>query len=532
MADSNCEGWYIHQDFQLNRGLDVYFNIKYGVVVLASAVLAACGGGGGGSAGGGSSLVSFMPSRVSATVYKNEKAIYQVIATPGAAMDGNVYVVVNAPHAIFDSNIDIRSALFVDTSSAAEGKYVVSLYTKPLATAGTYNGNLSIAFCKTEDCSQQYPGSPVNYPYSITVKDMVKNTKTMASIDGLNDWVTYHGDYSRKGFVAADFDPANFSERWSWASGNMQESPSPVVADSATVYFAVQSYEGNARFLAINAADGSQKWEYIRPPSYIYTYFGDPVLADGTLYSFIAPFSSGDSPILSIDKSTGAVSTALPTYSFNTGSKLSAVADNLYATTWGAGGIRYSVSGTWQADMPYSTLYPAFSDGNVIGTAGADLRVADQLTGNTLSNVHIDGFYAFGATILADSNSVLVRGDAADLPNPLQKMHLIDLQAENVSWSVPGRFFSDAVTDGSRWYAVNQEDHNALEAHRLSDGGLLWTWPMPMLSVNEEPNLLLSNNLVFVSNGLATFAINRETGVQVWSYPRGGDLAISPTGIL
>jgi len=44
--------------------------------------------------------------------------------------------------------------------------------------------------------------------------------------------------------------------------------------------------------------------------------------------------------------------------------------------------------------------------------------------------------------------------------------------------------------------------------------------------------VLLTNNLVFVSTDNATYAIDRTTHAQVWSYPFSGKLSLSANGIL
>jgi hypothetical protein len=49
---------------------------------------------------------------------------------------------------------------------------------------------------------------------------------------------------------------------------------------------------------------------------------------------------------------------------------------------------------------------------------------------------------------------------------------------------------------------------------------------------NFKSEVLLTNNMVFVSTNLATYGIDVNTHKTVWSYPQVGRLALSKIGIL
>ena len=57
---------------------------------------------------------------------------------------------------------------------------------------------------------------------------------------------------------------------------------------------------------------------------------------------------------------------------------------------------------------------------------------------------------------------------------------------------------------------------------------------MPPLAgdTDFDSEVLLTRNLVFVSTGLAVYAIDLATHKAVWSYPQPGRLALSRNGIL
>ena len=81
-------------------------------------------------------------------------------------------------------------------------------------------------------------------------------------------------------------------------------------------------------------------------------------------------------------------------------------------------------------------------------------------------------------------------------------------------------------------YAVNGNPVQ-VEARSEADGSLLWSWVPPQAAETgfvSEP--LLTQNLVFVSTNLATYAIDLATHQAVWSYPLVGKLALSKSGII
>jgi hypothetical protein len=65
------------------------------------------------------------------------------------------------------------------------------------------------------------------------------------------------------------------------------------------------------------------------------------------------------------------------------------------------------------------------------------------------------------------------------------------------------------------------------------DGGVTATSSTPPATAQQwAGNVLLTKNLVFVSTDGATYAIDRSTHAQVWTYPFGGKLSMSSNGIL
>jgi outer membrane protein assembly factor BamB len=77
-----------------------------------------------------------------------------------------------------------------------------------------------------------------------------------------------------------------------------------------------------------------------------------------------------------------------------------------------------------------------------------------------------------------------------------------------------------------------------LEARRESDGILLWSWSpsetnvAPFAAGSPSPNVIVTDNLVFVSTVSNVYAIDIATRTKVWSFPCGGRIALSRNGVL
>ena len=74
---------------------------------------------------------------------------------------------------------------------------------------------------------------------------------------------------------------------------------------------------------------------------------------------------------------------------------------------------------------------------------------------------------------------------------------------------------------------------NQLEARDLATGALQWTWVVGNAQESlPVGNVVVTDNLVFLSTNVATYAIDLGTHQTVWSTPYVGSLAISSNRVL
>jgi outer membrane protein assembly factor BamB len=98
---------------------------------------------------------------------------------------------------------------------------------------------------------------------------------------------------------------------------------------------------------------------------------------------------------------------------------------------------------------------------------------------------------------------------------------------------VAGRFSREPAFANGVLYVVNGSQ---LEARRESDGALQWSWSPAETTLTPfdglSSNVVVTDNLAFVSTASAVYAVDLVTHQAVWSYPKAGRLALSPRGVL
>ncbi|UQV46372.1 PQQ-binding-like beta-propeller repeat protein [Janthinobacterium lividum] len=102
---------------------------------------------------------------------------------------------------------------------------------------------------------------------------------------------------------------------------------------------------------------------------------------------------------------------------------------------------------------------------------------------------------------------------------------------KNLRWSTPGSYPGNPAYADGVIFAANNETL-MLEARKEADGTLIWSWTAPSDARSFNSDVLVTNNLIFVSTATTTYAIDRTTHGSVWSYKASGKLAMSANGIL
>jgi len=158
------------------------------------------------------------------------------------------------------------------------------------------------------------------------------------------------------------------------------------------------------------------------------------------------------------------------------------------------------------------------------------LGVYDNQTGDKIGsiadpNYSWHGYTTAGAPVLGGANVVYVGNKNGNA------VVSFDILNKKVRWSARGSFSGNPAYDAGTLFASNNSPL-ALEAYSEADGSKQWTWTPPAGSGTFVSDVLVTNNLVFVSTDTTTYAIDRTTHQSVWSYAASGTLAMSANGVL
>ena len=103
-----------------------------------------------------------------------------------------------------------------------------------------------------------------------------------------------------------------------------------------------------------------------------------------------------------------------------------------------------------------------------------------------------------------------------------------------IGWSIAGCYPSTPAYHAGLIYVASQSPVR-LEVRSESDGSLQWFWTPPLAAdTSFASEVLLTQNMVFVSTNNAIYGIDTSTHQAVWSYPTqgGSRLALSANGVL
>ncbi|HEU4818165.1 PQQ-binding-like beta-propeller repeat protein [Janthinobacterium sp.] len=439
----------------------------------------------------------------------------------------------------------------------ADGSWLMDFAVMPGLAEGTYTGSVDFSVFVNP-----FPGTPNYQPrtasYSITVVGLKGNLSPLRELSG-GDWEGSNGNAAHTGFVPVTLDTAKFTRRWSWkgADGISGSRLSPLVTANGLVYFNEE----------VSVADAGEKFKYI------YTYKlsalseTDGAAAWQTELKLPGPLGA---PGVSGNRLVMAGISDAHTFDALTGARLATVnqpntmgqliatspltAPTLFAGNAYLGGNNDVISldattgqNRWSSSLDLPKLgnvdewTPAVSAGTVYSHAAGTLTAFNIGDGTRRFSVAVPGQVLGGlnksalrqAPVLVDENTVLLLnqrpypGKSAD-----NSLTLVDTASRAVRWTVNGRFTTQPVVARGVIY-VGNDSGRVLEARNVSDGAVLWTWPLA--GVGEEAfggDLIVTNNLLFVAGEKHTYALNLASHQLAWTYRLGGTLALSRNGVL
>lgn len=450
-----------------------------------------------------------------AEVYSGEKAVLSLDGTYTGDLLGQGFLI-----GIVDKG-NLSTATVIPSLQGFKATLTTSASLQP----GEYSSNLEVRLCRDNPtiCSLPAPGSPVIVPLKVSVKNSV-NLTPLVAVPGLGSWSTYQGNAAHTGNADASFDVARFTRRFNIpATGNSVREYNTVAVDNGKVFVVAGGATSNpSELLAIGEADGKVAW---RSNLGNIERANSPAAGNGQVYvtstgqdSFMWFFDQGGTLL---DK------TSMVSQSFKYQAP-TVFGSDVYSLDGLYNGITKfyapAKTKTWSVYMPQADGYTLAVDAEyAYGYAGGTFiakRVSDGLQLWAVGDAD-NPFPAFtgNTPALAGKLGIILEGG---------RLMAFD-RTPTRTWSVANGFVGQPAVGNGLVYAL-AANGNVLEARTSADGKLQWT--SESLGTSDFREVIVTRNLAFVSGASKTLAIDLATRKIVWTYPRGGSLAISSNGVL
>lgn len=428
----------------------------------------------------------------------------------------------------------------------------------PALKPGTYTGQIELRVCKDNPCTQELPGSPVVVPYTVKLTAST-NLSALNRIGGAPEWAQHQGNAAHTGYLPVTLDPGKFNRRWRWQPpagvqvGEIHETPSayipPVVSSNGSVYAMVQGVFLPPTLYALSEHDHSVRWSQALKGSTV-ANIGSPVVDDSNVY--LATGWNVDATLWGFDAAAGtqrfstnffATSARFMAPTLANGDLYTSAGSNAWLLSFRAAQGSYKWGGhvgqtdlwTPAVDAQQAYAYMAYmAQGGLYVTSvsdGSRTALIPDPNGYALNN------NIYVAPMLTSPGNVIVITGAA---NTGTRLVSFDTVGRSLRWAMTGSFAGMPAFARGTIYVVNGDK---LEARKESDGSLLWGWrpdetataPFPLDDINQplaSPNVVVTDNIAFVSTSSKVYAVDLATHLTVWSFPKPGRLALSTSGIL
>ena len=344
-----------------------------------------------------------------------------------------------------------------------------------------------------------------------------KNDSLDADSDGVGDnadvtplgdlmpaWTTFQGNAAHSGVISETLDNKNFSTRWTKSltlNGAFQGAAGDgyLFLNSQNVLYALSTFTGEILWTKSLAKNN--------PPAY----------ASGMVY--VETLTDGQPVLLGLNAEDGRVVFQAPISEQLATSAAPTIANDIIYMSTGYWGSSYALNAKtgerkWSLDTNqfYSTT-PAVNSDYVIlytGFNGSRLNIINRETGD-LSFSIIDETSSSGVSV----NQVAVTsGNSVAVIYAEQLIHF-DLSTKTLDWKITSQFYGQPVIKDEKIYAFNTA---GIEIRNLTTGELINTIKKPNINgQNFQGNLILSNNILFASDNVNTYAYDLTSLENIWT---------------
>lgn len=402
-------------------------------------------------------------------------------------------------------------------------RYSIGLALPASATVGTRSGQFTVRACADALCMQPYADTMHSIGYSITAT-------------GVGEWETLQRTSRHDGYVPVAIDASSYQLAWTW----QRPSPgglSPVVTDGENVYF---SEPGNLPSLyALRASDGVPQWRRVFGGA---NALNPPTVSNGVVYA--ATTGHQETWLYALRGSDGMQ--AFQSQFFTQWANiLNPTVHNgrVYLNSGYYGGVVYAFNladgaAAWNASGgTYGMNSPAVDDQFAYvynGTTLAMLRTSDGTLASSIgpnaSGVQTDynGTPMLGAadSVMAYSSAGYSYGDG-----PRRQLVNFSVAAGSARWMSFALYSNYPAVAKGVVYATSNETAS-FDALDEATGRVLWSWKPREQSYVFVGNVVVTDNVAFVSTKTRVYAVDLRQRRAVWSAPTPGSIALSATRML
>ena len=342
----------------------------------------------------------------------------------------------------------------------------------------------------------------------------------VASVPTVSSWTGLQGSESHAGHVPIEPNVADFSLRWQ-KSLNTRKILGHIVIDSNKLFISSIT-DSSPQLSALRIADGEVEWnrEFIDT-----AVVWSPAVFGQTVYAINSSLGGG-ARLFALDIDSGANIYSQPRETNNTDNYVVPSDGRVYLKT---GNMLQSLDAAtgnvvWEValDSVFSRndFTPAVSNQYVVVFVDSTLFVYDKDDGSPI-------FEISDTTCPRESNSrVLIDQNGNALAHFGDCIVKYDLASGQSMWEVRGVILGDSSVDADSVYV---RVDGALLALDLSSGSERWRWNTADFI---SSNIISTLSYAFFSSQQTTYALDLVSHQVVWTYPAGGQLAISDEGAL
>jgi outer membrane protein assembly factor BamB len=502
--------------------------------------LTACGGGSGGASSAPTPplalTVSLSSSSQADTVTEGStSATINFTATYSANESFSTPVVATV---VYDNTV--YSSVTV-TNGTGANSFNITATTLPNLSGGTIASPITVKLCQDAACANAYAGATSSFTENLTVN--------------LLEWAQFQRNAAHNGFVHVSLDPTKFAADWTWtipSDGNQYNAINAVVTGNGLVYASRDAYFLTGSVYALNEKDGSVAWKSDVPNLHSE---GSVTYDNGTVYL----------PEQDASETTNIMALSAKDGTFINKSQFYTQWANFVSPTVYAGNIYFGgestlvgltpITGTnlWQSNIP-SDLFgletPAVDQNYVYYSTGAaygsnsKIEILNRADGSLYAQItdplgNWNGYEYYGAPILGAANSLIAYSGEAGTGLALsssetytsRNLARFDVAAKSLLWHTANAYITTPAYAAGVIYAA-QNSPLRFDAISEADGSVLWSWTPPAGDTSFHNNIIVTDNLAFVSTDQNVYAIDLTTHKSVWSYKAAGKLSLSPNYIL